>query len=234
MPRTRKISRAKRHITLSLEADSQILREAKARGGLDFGATVEAIMAERDNILQVSIEQRNMIERFLLPEIKEGRVLNSLLSGTMDERLAHVCPFHCGFKGKDADDIWQHVYQKHAFQITGTTVPRGSIGVSSAYVKKTINILEGKSIRFQEDEGPFQCPFCSADPFATKDELEQHIKTTHNASSVSEGYIIIEGSFFCPECGEGPFDTNTKLKAHIKTSHPEVFKALFKSGKRVG
>lgn len=193
MGRHKKGPRAKIHINMSFQGRDRVLQEAKARGGLDFGQTVEAIVQERDNILQVSIEQRNLIDRFFMPEIRDGRVLTSLLGQAMDERLAFVCPFHCGYKGKDSGDIWKHVYEKHPFQMTGETKLRGPFNVSSAYVKKTMNILEGKSVRFQEDEAPF----------------------------------------FCKECDAGPFKTKAKLKEHYKIEHPEVYQALYKSGKRV-
>jgi len=43
-----------------------------------------------------------------------------------------------------------------------------------------------------------------------------------------------EGPFFCKECEAGPFKTKAKLKAHYKENHPEIFRALYKSGRRIG
>lgn len=230
MGRRRKPLRADIHMALSFEGQKRILQEAKARGGLAFGEAVDAIIRDRDNILQISIEQRNLIERFLMPELRESRVFVNIASMTIEEQLANICPFHCGFKGKNADDLWVHVYENHPFQIAGRTVPRGPINVSSAYVKKTMNILEGKRIKFQEETGPFQCPYCNAEPFDTKELLQKHIKAKH--PKTGEVVLFAKPLYPCPYCDAGPF-SKTELKSHVKEQHPAKYDALYKSGKRV-
>lgn len=46
-------------------------------------------------------------------------------------------------------------------------------------LEQAINIVLPALLGEQAEEGPFQCPFCDAFPFDTKDELTAHLKDKH-------------------------------------------------------
>lgn len=97
--------------------------------------------------------------------------------------------------------------------------------------------LKRMKVRFQAEEGPFQCPFCHAEPFDTKDKLEAHIRTKHpkavEAAINFDKTLLSATLYFCPFCDNGPFGTKKALKTHVKSQHAEKYDALYRSGRKV-
>jgi len=98
--------------------------------------------------------------------------------------------------------------------------------------------LKRMKVRFQAEERPFQCPFCHAEPFEDKNELEAHIRAKHpkalEAAINFDKTLLSATLYFCPYCDEGPFETKKALKVHVKDAHPEKYDAMYRSGRKVG
>lgn len=114
-----------------------------------------------------------------LEEAKKERTLrrvNLMLSEGDIRRLDLLAKFEGVSRSKIVRDLIDFGIVNRLAKVTKK---REQFEANIRALNEAEDFLRKRLIKFQEEAGPFQCPFCKAEPFDTKKELEAHIKKTH-------------------------------------------------------